>query len=366
MPASGDFDLMRPFFGMYSGLLPLCEFRTRLYFGHAGAYFPECIDFWGIVFPETWGDKYLADMPERIQASGYHRYEWVGGLEMAAMMFDYFAYTRDEGFLVETALPFAAAMLTFFDEHYRVGPDGRLDMTPSQALETWWTCTDPMPELAGLYALIEISKTLPSALLPEDYRRLIARLEPKLPPIPTREVDGVRMLAPAARFTDKRNVENPELYAIYPFRLYGVGKPDMELAIRALDRREDRGHFGWRQDDIFMALLGLADRAGRGLVERAGRWDARHRFPAFWGPNYDWTPDQDHGGVLMKTLQVMLLQAEGREIRLLPAWPANWDAEFKLHAPDNTILEGRVRGGRLVAVDVTPKSRRADIVGGSR
>jgi alpha-L-fucosidase 2 len=366
MPASGDFDLMRPFFGMYAGLLPLCEYRTRLYFGHGGAYFPECINFWGIVFPETWGDRYLADMPERIQASGYHKYEWVGGLEMAAMMLDYFAYTGDEAFLKDTALPFAAAMLAFFDEHYPAGPDGRLDMTPSQALETWWTCSDPMPELAGLYAVIKTSKALPAALLPEDYRRLLARLEPKLPPIPTREVDGVRMLAPAARFADKRNVENPELYAVYPFRLYGVGKPDIELAIRALDRREDRGHFGWRQDDIFMALLGLADRAGRGLVERAARWDPGHRFPAFWGPNYDWTPDQDHGGVLMKTLQVMLLQAEGRAIRLLPAWPADWDADFKLHAPENTIIEGRVRGGRLVELEVTPKSRRADIVAGPR
>jgi alpha-L-fucosidase 2 len=366
MPASGDFDLMRPFFGMYAGLLPLCEYRTRLYFGHGGAYVPECINFWGIVFPETWGDKYLADMSERIQASGYHKYEWVGGLEMAAMMLDYFAYTGDEAFLKDTALPFASALLTFFDAHYLVGPDGRLDMTPSQALETWWTCTDPMPELAGLYAVIRTSKALPAALLSEDYRRLLARLEPKLPPIPTREVDGVRMLAPAARFADKRNVENPELYAVYPFRLYGVGKPDIELALRALDRREDRGHFGWRQDDIFMALLGLGDRAGRGLVERAGRWDARHRFPAFWGPNYDWTPDQDHGGVLMKTLQVMLLQAEGRTIRLLPAWPADWDADFKLHAPDNTAVKGRVRRGRLVELDVTPESRRADIVGNSR
>jgi hypothetical protein len=103
MPASGDFDLMRPFFGMYSGLLPLCEYRTRLYFGHGGAYYPECINFWGIVFPETWGNRTLADMPERIQASGYHKYEWVGGLEMAAMMLEYYAYTRDEAFLRDKA-----------------------------------------------------------------------------------------------------------------------------------------------------------------------------------------------------------------------------------------------------------------------
>jgi hypothetical protein len=207
-----------------------------------------------------------------------------------------------------------------------------------------------------------MAKTLPAAALPDDFKSLLARLEAKLPPIPTREIEGVRMLAPAGRFARKQNVENPELYAVYPFRLYGIGKPDIELAVRALDRREDKGHFGWRQDDIFMALLGLTDQARKGLVERASKWDARHRFPAFWGPNYDWTPDQDHGGVLMKTLQVMLLQAEDRDIRLLPAWPAGWDAYFKLRAPYNTVIEGRVRGGKLVKLDVNPASRRSDLI----
>ncbi len=174
MPASGDFDLMPAFFAMYADVLPLSLYRTRLYFGHGGAFFPECINFWGTVFTGTWGDKNLADMPERIQESGYHKYEWVGGLEMAAMMLDYFSYTRDEAFLRDKALPFTAAVLTFFDEHYRVGADGRLDMTPSQALETWWTCTDAMPEVAGLHYLVRISKTLPAASVPEDLKSLLA------------------------------------------------------------------------------------------------------------------------------------------------------------------------------------------------
>jgi len=238
--------------------------------------------------------------------------------------------------------------MRYFDEHYGVGPDGRLDMTPAQALETWWDSTNAMPEVAGLHYLVKIAKDLPAAALPAELKELLARLEGKLPPVPTREIDGVRMLAPAERFADKRNVENPELYAVYPFRLYGLGKPGIELAVRALERREDRGHFGWRQDDMFMALLGLAEDARKGLIERASKWDAGHRFPAFWGPNYDWTPDQDHGGVLMKTLQLMVLQTDGDEIRPLPAWPAGWDADFRLRAPGNMVVEGAVRGGKLV------------------
>jgi hypothetical protein len=41
--ASGDFDLQRPLFRMYADeLLPLCKYRTKLYLGHDGAYYPEC------------------------------------------------------------------------------------------------------------------------------------------------------------------------------------------------------------------------------------------------------------------------------------------------------------------------------------
>ena len=44
---AGDFDLMQPFFRFYREALPLAEARTRLYFGHDGAFFPETLTFWG-------------------------------------------------------------------------------------------------------------------------------------------------------------------------------------------------------------------------------------------------------------------------------------------------------------------------------
>jgi hypothetical protein len=51
-------------------------------------------------------------------------------------------------------------------------------------------------------------------------------------------------------------------------------------------------------------------------------WDKHFRFPAFWGPNYDWSPDQDHGNVAMIALQRMLIQYDNDSITMLPAWPA--------------------------------------------
>jgi len=152
MCASGDFEMMQPLFKMYTGLMPFFKFRTKRYFGHAGAYIPECIYFWGDVFTEAYGWKPFEERTDKLQESRWHKWEWIAGIELAWLMLDYFDYTRDEKFLREVALPFAQEILTFFDQHYDSGPDGKMCIHPVQALETWWECVNPMPEIAGLHA----------------------------------------------------------------------------------------------------------------------------------------------------------------------------------------------------------------------
>ena len=364
MCASGDFEMMLPLFHMYADeLMPLNVYRTKHYFGHDGAYIPECIYFWGDVFSETYGWTPFEERGEdKLQTSRWHKWEWVSGPELVWMMLDYYEHTLDKSFLQKRLLPAAHEVLTFFDQHYDVNEAGQLVMHPSQAVETWWDCTNPMPELAGLHAVTARLLKLPDSLTNERQRNFWKALRKKLPPLPTRETDGVRMLAPAERFEIKHNIENPELYAVFPFRLIALGRPDIELGIEALRHRWDRGHFGWRQDDIFMAYLGLVEDARTNLVTRARQYDKNSRFPAFWGPNYDWVPDQDHGGVLMKALQSMLMQTDGEKIFLLPAWPVDWDADFKLHAPYQTVVECQVRGGKVAELKVTPESRRKDVI----
>ena len=137
-------------------------------------------------------------------------------------------------------------------------------MYPSQALETWWRCTNAMPELAGCIAVTERLLALPADLAPTSDRVLLQRLRAKLPPIPLREINGQKALAPAEFFADKSNVENPELYAVFPFRLFAFNRPNTDWALAALEHRWDRGNSGWRQDDIFMAYLGLTERRAQG------------------------------------------------------------------------------------------------------
>jgi hypothetical protein len=235
-------------------------------------------------------------------------------------------------------------------------------MEPAQALETWWDCRNPMPEISGILAVTERLLSLAGDKTAGEERAMWQRLHDKMPALPIREMDGVKMLASAEEFATKQNIENPELYAVFPYRRVAIGKPGIELAIEALKHRWDKGNFGWRQEDIFMAYLGLTDQAREYLVGRAKMKNEGSRFPAFWGPNYDWVPDQDHGGVLLKALQAMLMQTDGKKIYLLPAWPNDWDVDFKLHAPYGTTLKGKIRQGKVLDLSVRPKSRKKDVI----
>jgi len=362
MPAAGDYDLMEPLFRMYGKeLMPLFRYRTRLYLGHDGAFVPECIYFWGDVFSETYGWTPFEQRDDKLQESRWHKWEWVSGLELVWLMLDYYEYTLDENFLRQMVLPTASEILTFFDQHYPTDENGRMVMYPSQAAETWWDCTNPMPEVAGLHAVVDRLRLLPQKNTEPEQRRFWAEFKKKIPDLPVHTMGGTLMLAPAASFETKMNIENPELYAVFPFCFFGFNSPDKELALEAFQHRQDRGNAGWRQDDIFAAYLGLADTVREYLIGRARNKHADSRFPAFWGPNYDWVPDQTHGGVLVKALQAMVMQAKGKDIYLLPAWPEGWNVEFKLHAPFNTMIRGSYVNGKIETLSVTPSERREDI-----
>lgn len=366
MCATGDFEMLQPLFKMYADeIYSLSKYRTKKYFGFEGVYIPEVMYFWGSVFTGDYGWTPFEKREDPLQESRWHKWEWVAGPELVFMMLDYYDYTQDEEFLKQRIIPFANSVITFFDNFYQTNEKGKIVMYPSQAVETWWDCTNPMPEVSGLHGIIKRLVALPESLTNEFDRLFWNKIHTKLPAIPLRETPSGMALAPAERFEDLRNVESPELYAVFPFRLYGVGNPNLEYGINALEHQFNKqGASGWSQDDLFMTYLGLKEQAKTNLVKRALNFDKNSRFPAFWGPNYDWIPDQDHGGVLMKTFQSMLIQADpySKKIYLTPAWPKEWNADFKLHAPYNTIIEGVVKDGKIESLKVTPSYRKDDVI----
>ena len=364
MCASGDFEMMKPLFKLYvDDLFDFFKKRTKRYLGHGGLYITEEMYIWGAIPQSTYGwDSTFVERTDKLQEAGYHKYEWVSSLELLQMMLDYYDYTEDTLFLKQKILPFAHEALKFFDEQYETDKNGKLFMYPSQALETWWDCTNPMPEIAGLYADTERLLNLSTSLTSKDDRVFWTELRQKLPDIPLREIDGVKLLAPAERYENHRNIERPEMYAVFPFNLYGIHKPNIDYAKRAMENHWKVAHNGWSQDDIFYAYMGETARAKKAIVERAEAKAKSARFPAFWQANFDWTPDQDHGSVLVKAIQSIILQTDGDKIYLMPAWPKDWNVSFKLHAPGKTVIEGVYRNGTFESIKVTPSSRKQDVV----
>jgi hypothetical protein len=105
----------------------------------------------------------------------------------------------------------------------------------------------------------------------------------------------------------------------------------------------------------------MTDEAARILKAKMANSNSAYRWPASWGPNFDWLPDQCHGGNLMAVIHYMLLQNSGDKILLLPAWPKDWDVSFKLHAPHRTTVEVVYRAGKFEKLEVIPKERGKDV-----
>lgn len=364
MIMSGDFDLIEPWYRMYLDALPFAMARAKACFGmDQAAMFPETMTFWGAFLNSNYGYA-RGDLPPGITENVYIRRYWQGMIELIAVMLDVHAATGDPAFLREKLLKLAPPFLRFYREYYpRRDDDGRMLFKPGQSLETWHDAVNPLPDIAGLQWVLDRLLALPEGDILTALRTEWSEFRGMLPPLPRRTYfwENRKELIPALQYDDCRNSENPELYAVFPYRLFGVGKPELKTARNTWNARRIKDAGGWRQDAIQAALLGLTDEARAAVVKSLSTSHAGSRFPAFWGPNFDWVPDQDHGGVACLALQRMLMQCDDGRILLLPAWPKDWDVDFRLHAPQQTVVEGSVRGGELCDVKVTPQARQKDV-----
>jgi len=352
MLEAGDFEEMRPLFEMYRGMVETNRALVKKYYGHEGVYFAETSPFWGGL------QKLDSDTP------GYyvgHYYTPV--LELSAMMLDYAAYTGDENFLREQAIPMAEQGLTFFDQHFRRDEKGKIVLEPDNAIETFWKVRNPLPDVAGLRWVLGKLLELPPSVARDSKRREWQRMLGELPEMPRGVNDGKPVLVAyeSAKDVSIHNSENPELYAVYPFRHFGLGKPDLLTARFTFALRRVKQTGCWCQDAIQAAYLGDVETAKKDVLINFTAQSKQMRFPAFWESGSDYMPDEDNGGNAMNALQLMLMQCEGKRILLLPAWPKEWGASFRLHAPMQTVVEGVVRGGKVEELKVTPDSRRGDV-----
>ncbi|MBU3666592.1 MAG: LamG domain-containing protein [Chthoniobacterales bacterium] len=363
MLASGDYDFMKPLFDMYFRRLPTETARTKAWFGCEGAFMAETASFWGMMSNGDYGYERPPELEVGELKNGVMRYYWQPGIELTHMMLDYYDHTGDEAFVKERLAPMAEAYLKYYATRFGRDGNGKLVITPAQSLETWANVVNPTPDVAGLAQNTKRILALPENLVPESLRKLAKEMLDATPEIPMRTENGREIIGFAEEVNSQRsNFENPELYPVYPYRNYGIGRPGLDLARETYAARITKDHFGWHQSGMQAACLGMADECAIILRANLGNKNANFRFPTMWGPNYDWVPDQDHGSNLVNTLQLMLLQPDGDKILLAPAWPEGWEADFKLHAPKNTTVEASIRKGKIENLKVTPPERAKDVV----
>jgi alpha-L-fucosidase 2 len=357
MLTSGDFEMMEPLFKMYMDALPLRKVATKKYYNHEGAFFPETMNFWGTYTNTNYGSdrKSIAD---GYITNNFIRYYWQGGLEFSLMMLDYYSFTNNNKFAKDSLVPFVAEILSFFDNHWQRAVAGKIVFFPATGLETYQTgVKNPLPEIVGIKKVAEKMLALPDTLITKEQRNQWEKLIKDLPEIPTRVVNNETLLAPASEYGPTKNVENPELYAVFPYRTFGIGKANIDLAKRTFAVRIFKQNGCWTQNSIQAAYLGLTDEVKKMVVKSFSVHDSNFRFPAFWGPNYDWTPDQDHGCAAMIALQRMIIQYEDNQVSLLPAWPKEWDVRFKVSGPNKTIIEGTFENGKMSDLKIAPKDK---------
>ncbi|MBO0356682.1 hypothetical protein J0X19_01870 [Hymenobacter sp. BT186] len=368
---SGDAALLKPQFDFYLRLLRNAELRTHTYWNHPGACFTEQLENFGLPNPAEYNWKRPADFDKGMEHNAWLEYEWDTVLEFCLMMLDAEQYAGQDA---TPYLPFIESCLTFFDQHYQylarqrgakaLDGEGHLVLYPGSGAETYKMAYNSTATIAGLRTMLTRLLALPSTYGTPEQRQQWTAMLGRIPEISLRTVEGHQLLAPAKLWERVNNTESPQLYPVFPWGIYGIGKPDLATAVNTYrydpDVQKFRSHVGWKQHNIFAARLGLTEEAAELTVKKLQ--DSGRRFPAFWGPGYDWTPDHNWGGSGMIGLQEMLLQTDGRRIFLLPAWPRDWDVHFKLHAPYQTTVEAVVKDGKVQVLKVTPESRRKDVV----
>jgi len=339
---SGDFQLMKPLFDMYLKALPLAKYRTQKYFNHAGAYFPETMTPWGTFTIDNYGwDRSKLNLPDGISQNKYIRYVWEGSIELSKLMIDYYEFTNDQAYFKNELLPFIKEIVIFYNSHYQRDTSGKISIQPAQSLETYFEgVINPLPEVAGLHSVLDKLVEHEQIIADKNFMQEVIVMKKALPEVPTKQINGSTALSPGYNLGERTNIEKPELYAVFPYRVYGLGKDKVESAILSFNSNVKDQFSGWQQDAIFAAYLGLTEDAKRMVTHNFNTKHTKSRFPAFWGPNYDWVPDQDHGTVNMRALQNMLVQSENNRVLLFPAWPKNWNVEFKMHVQGQLIIQG--------------------------
>ncbi|MEP9360401.1 glycoside hydrolase family 95-like protein [Sphingomonas sp. KR3-1] len=306
-----------------------------------------------------------------------------------------YEFTQDRAWLAERAYPMLRGAVEFYRHHpmVRLEADGRFHIQGSNNSEPIRDARDASEDLAALRAVIP-ALLRAAALLDRDkalqpaWRDFLDRLAP-LPCSDDPDVLGADLLhgprtlaaarGPARYFNPDYVRAEPHTLPVWFFDLCGVEARDTalrDLAQATLDRLvESHGpasktwNNGLTKLPIAAALLGRAELV-RDLVPRqmgalaapgalANTPLLRNRLSLGEGAQ---AMSAQHLGRASEALQLALLQsappAPGEDpiLHLFPAWPTDWDADYRLHARGGFVVEATMTRGAVTRLELRSKA----------
>lgn len=357
MLKSGDAPVMKQHFDFFNRTLRVAQLRCQDNFNIVGAMYPEQVGSYGLCCgcDNEWGNRTGLPVTQI-------KYNFSNSLETVLMILEYYRYSGND---ISEYMEFMEQVVLFYHHFYNKNDDnGKMIIYPANALETYHVVKNPVDAIAGLETVITRMLELPEKLFSEEKKNVFRQIQGRIPVIKTREKEDHKIIAYADTMSLIHNCEIPELYTVFPYGQFGIGKENLELAIDtakyAWETEEQLTHISWHPTGIQYARLGMLEECEEFLYKKLGNGD--FRFPAFWGPGHDWTPDHNWGGSGMIQLQEMLLQTEKQELRILPCWNKEIDVHFRLYAPDQATIECEYENGRIEKLIVTPTSRLKDVI----
>lgn len=344
-------------------------------------------------------EKAVANTGMETVKSGYNARSLAQAVELVQLMLDYVAFSGDREYLRTTVAPWLKEAALFYLSYLRPGDDGLYHSTVSDAVEMWWKVKDPLTDLAAVRSCfwnvlnygpefgyepeflaavrdrLEHLAPLPTGIW---HRRpaTTEELPPGTPPYTTQIVDHIEhtdaCYAPAADLYDDRlvhNMENPELYLVFPLALVDGNSPqgDLERAVRTFRQRKHPNSGGWSQCGIQAARLRLPDTVD--VIMDHVRKHQRYPYGGWNSPGKGLAdsklgvtdaPYFDAMGVNLTAVQEALLQSHCLStpqhsdppgtgpIRLLPAVRRDWAGRFRLRARGGFLVTAEFQAQRTV------------------
>lgn len=321
------------------------------------------------------------------------------GAKIAFLYWERYQFTQDRDWLRQRAYPILKGVADFFEAYpnLKKGADGKYHLHDVNNHEPVWGARDTMEELAAMRGVLPLAIRASQLLgVDSDQRAAWQELLRELTPLPTN--DDPDSLDPRKPGQPRlwTNGRKPHAYGDGTDRSYHTIVPGIHYDLSTLETRDDRlmriandsleslfpdGINSQTKIDSLnpsprsAALLGRSADVEVMIPSQIGAWGEdetvtlgrdgkavlRNRLSLLEGPQ---AMDAERLGRALDAVQLALLQGVPAQpggdpvLRVFPAWPAAWDAEYTLLARGGFLVTSAIRAGTVQFVEVRSRGGR--------